>query len=162
MHLPTLSTSLVAEIMIIVRHRRNVIAVAQGLGTRAGISPHRRRPPARTRDLRSWPALLPHRFQRDLDGLVFPLDPCEEIGRSVQASRPGSSLEFATQLRKAHGAEGGPVGLQRVRRSSDFVRLTLLQPLPGAVDQPGYVVQERVDKRCKKTPVVSNGLLEAL
>src|SRR4029450_7834658 len=116
---------------------------------------------SRTRDPRSWSA-LPDRFQSDPDPLVLRVDPRDELVRPLQDSRPGQSLELATQLREARCPEGGPVGLQRMRRSSDFVCLAVLQPLPRGLDQPGRIAQERVDERCEKTTVVSDGLHEAL
>src|SRR5215203_573324 len=116
---------------------------------------------AETPNQRSWSA-LPHCFQSDPDSLVLRVDPDDELVRPFQDSRPGQSLELATQLREARCPEGGPVGLQRMRRSSDFVGLAVLQPSPRGLDQPGRVAQERVDERREKTTVVSDGLHEAL
>src|SRR5215211_1550274 len=109
----------------------------------------------------SWSA-LPHRFQSDPDSLVLRVDPRDELARPFQGPRPGQSLELATQLREARCPEGGPVGLQGVRRSSDLVRLAVPQPSPRGLDQPGRVAQERVDERREKTTVVSDGLHQAL
>src|SRR5436190_20287698 len=90
--------------------------------------------------------LPPRRLQRVGDARVLFVDQRHELARTSEAPGPRHRLELLAERGQPRRPEHPPVGLKRVRRATQLVRIGVLERASKRLDQRRRIEQEGVDE----------------